>query len=313
MRGILLKVKKNKGFRAALCTFLALMAMACVALAVILLPKTGRVTFAATDEDTLVSAINSAAAYGSTETEIKIENDITVDSEKLTVTAGKTIRLTGEGILTFEKPLDINAEAQLTFDVETAFNADLTVYGTLTVNSRLYNTAALTVANSYFKYAEIPSEGLIIGGSLNNDTSKGGTIKVEESATLKTLASTTYTVTQDANGTKATYSNNDGGAIMLKANGDDLGLTVEGNLENGGSIIYDNKAEKPVDSAVAVNFVEADTFFGTEDVNDGVIEMNDGIYALYADNPEVKISDSGAIQFYNENYDKKFESHENIF
>ncbi len=219
----------------------------------------------------LVSAIEAAPADYLTTTRIVIGTEgedsaedngqvITIestdtDTESVTVPSGTRIvfsavapsakkELEGNAIysrIIFNVPLIVEAEAEVVFDVDVEFNAAVTVNGTMELGGIARNRGAFTVSNEEDSHADIQSRGLIVSGSFNNDAAQGGSLTALSGASIVIEAPTTYTAnSQD-------YSNNDGGALLLKAKDGSLGLTLEdgAQFENGGSVIYESGATLP--------------------------------------------------------------------
>lgn len=306
MKGLSLKIKNSK-IRAALCAVLGLIAAVCIATAVIIMPARDRWAYA-----DIKSEIESAVAY-SDEKEITISANTNLGLVK--INPATTIRIkSGENVrLNIDEALIIPAEAHVILDVETQVNAQITVEGTLTVNDRLYNQATVKVKNVYDANAEIPSKGLIICGSFNNDAAANGKIEYTSGATVKTEVNSFYT----ADDGETTKEIKESGTLMLKgANGlalvtedsstalrsaqndkvdvrsardDGAGVAraAEDNSQwkagvvNEGSIIYDNTATKPTvksgNAAVAAKFIEASTVFG----NSGIQSTANASYSTF--------------------------------
>lgn len=158
----------------------------------------------------------------------------------------------------FEVPVTVQAEAVLTLNADVVFCDEVTVEGTLIINGMAFNQGAMRVSNANNTHAEIKSEGVIVNGSLNNDAARGGSISIAAGATL-TIGSGSGT--EYADGTAAP----DGGALFLKADtSNKLGITNQGTLSNGGSVIYDENAGAPsvsgegvVQSAEFINEIPA--------------------------------------------------------
>ena len=142
--------------------------------------------------------------------------------------------------LIFDVPVTVSAESVLTINTDVVFRGGVEVYGTLIIGGMAFNQRSMLIANKPNSYAEIDSQGVIVKGSLNNDAVRNGSIQINEGATL-TIAESTETSYTDADGDK-NFSNHDGGALFLKADDTSLGLTVDGNIANGGSIIYESGA-----------------------------------------------------------------------
>ncbi len=126
-------------------------------------------------------------------------------------------------LVVFDVPVTVQSEAKLTLNADVVFRAGVTVYGTLEINGMAFNQSAMTVSNTLNNYSEIKSEGVIVNGSLNNDGERNGTITVSDGSALTVNA---------------------GGALFLKADKNNA-LGVSGTINNNGSVIYDNAANKP--------------------------------------------------------------------
>ena len=158
----------------------------------------------------------------------------------------------------FEVPVTVQAEAVLTLNADVVFCNEVTVEGTLIINGMAFNQGAMQVSNANNTHAEIKSEGVVVNGSLNNDAAREGSITIAAGATL-TIGSGSGT--EYADGTVAP----DGGALFLKADtSNKLGITNQGTLSNGGSVIYDENAGAPsvsgegvVQSAEFINEIPA--------------------------------------------------------
>ena len=177
--------------------------------------------------------------------------------------------------LIFDVPVTVSAESVLTINTDVVFRGGVEVYGTLIIGGMAFNQSSMVIANKPNSYAEIDSQGVIVKGSLNNDAAREGSININAGATL-TIAESTKMSYTDAEGDNPL--NHDGGALFLKAEADgtSLGLTVDGNIANGGSIIYESGA----------------TWSGTNVIDDGAIvsaafvsEWNEisGTVVLYPD------------------------------
>ena len=146
--------------------------------------------------------------------------------------------------LVFDVPVTVSQEAVLNVNCDVVFRAGVTVKGTLIIGGMAFNRSAMTIANVENSYAEIKSEGVIVKGSLNNDGARGGSITINGGASL-TIAGSTASSYNDGSETK-TFSNNDGGALFLKADDNNSSaITVNGALVNDGSIIYQSGANAP--------------------------------------------------------------------
>ena len=217
----------------------------------------------------LVSAIGAAPADYLTTTRIVIGTEgadsaadngqvITIgspDIESVTVPSGTRIvfsavapsaknELEGNAIysrIIFNVPLIVEAEAEVVFDVDVEFNAYVTVNGTMELGGIARNRGEFTVSNKEDSHADIQSRGLIVSGSFNNDAAQGGSLTAESGASIVIEAPTTYTANSQE------YSNNDGGALLLKAKDGSLGLTLKdgAQFKNGGSVIYESGATLP--------------------------------------------------------------------
>ncbi len=217
----------------------------------------------------LVSAIGAAPADYLTTTRIVIGTEgedsaedngkvITIGSSDIasvTVPSGTRIvfsavapsakkELEGNAIysrIIFNVPLIVEAEAEVVFDVDVEFNAAVTVNGTMELGGIARNRGEFTVSNEEDSHADIQSRGLIVSGSFNNDAAQGGSLTALSGASIVIEAPTTYTANSKE------YSNNDGGALLLKAKDGSLGLTLEdgAQFENGGSVIYESGATLP--------------------------------------------------------------------
>ena len=124
----------------------------------------------------------------------------------------------------FNVPLIVEAEAEVVFDVDVEFNAAVTVNGTMELGGIARNRGAFTVSNKEDSHADIQSRGLIVSGSFNNDAAQGGSLTALSGASIVIEAPTTYMANSKE------YSNNDGGALLLKAKDGSLGLTLEDGL-----------------------------------------------------------------------------------
>ena len=161
--------------------------------------------------------------------------------------------------IVFNVPVFVEAEAKLTLNADVVFKGGVTVDGTLELGGMAFNQKSeMTVSNHKNNFAEVASEGVLVRGSLNNDGARGGTIVIEDGAAL-TVKAATKTSYIDGSGSDQTFSNNDGGALFLKAASQgESGLTVNGTLQNDGSIVYENSLTVPKFSgsgaAVAANF-----------------------------------------------------------
>lgn len=312
---------KGKIIKRIACAFLALAACACLITGALLFGgNSARDSFALDNAAAIQAAVRDAEQYAQTPTPIDIRRpsgssettapSITIankadGSSALDFSGAKYIRFTGEegAKLIFTGTVTIPAEARVIFDVETEFTntAAVTVAGTLIVNKRLYNAGAFTVSNYSDPLAQFQSEGVIVGGSFNNDAAKGGSITVAAGATFATRASTTYK-TKEYNGTPSStnqleptleksYSNNDGGALMLKASGTNLGLT--GTVQNNGSVIYD-KAGSATAPSVSGNGAVSATFTtvtSTTGSNTSEFGTHSGVTVLYpSDGKEATVS-----------------------
>lgn len=318
---------KGKIIKRIACAFLALAACVCLITgALIFGGNSARDSFALDSAAAIQAAVRDAEQYAQTPTPIDIRRpsgssettapSITIankadGSSALDFSGAKYIRFTGEegAKLIFTGKVEIPAEARVIFDVETEFTstAKVTVAGTLIVNKRLYNAGAFTVSNKADSLAQFQSEGVIVGGSFNNDAANRGSIKVESGATFATRASTTYK-TKEYNGTPSStnqleptleksYSNNDGGALMLKASGTNLGLT--GTVQNNGSVIYD-KSGSTTEFSVSGNGAVSATFTtvtSTTGSNTSTFGTHSGVTVLYPSNGKeatVSLNTSGA-------------------
>ena len=219
----------------------------------------------------IASAINGAEDDWKTRTEIEVGNETDVNGavvtigdsafdesaveadKKITVPQGAQVTIDAlapsvqrelengatYSQLVFDVPVTISKEAVLTVNCDVVFKKDVTVNGTLIIGGMAFNRSAMTIANVENSYAEIKSEGVIVKGSLNNDGARGGSITVNKGASL-TIAGSTASSYNDGSETK-TFSNNDGGALFLKADGSNSSaITGTGTLVNNGSIIYDS-------------------------------------------------------------------------
>ena len=172
----------------------------------------------------------------------------------------------------FDVPLIVEAEAEVVFDVDVEFNAAVTVNGTMELGGIARNRGAFTVSNEEDSHADIQSRGRIVSGSFNNDPAIGGSLTAESGASIVIEAPTTYTANSNV------YSNNDGGALLLKANGDPLGLGLSiaaDAFENGGSVIYESGATLP-DSVTGTAVPAA---FSTSTISSSVTVFYDGDFS----------------------------------
>ena len=280
------------------------------------------------------------------------DDKATEEKEKLRVRSGVQVtvnavepsvkhELEGTAVYTqivFNVPVVVEAEAKLTLNADVVFKGGVEVYGTLELGGMAFNQSAMTVSNHKNDYAEVASEGVLVRGSLNNDGARGGSIVIEEGAAL-TVKAATKTSYVDGNGSDQTFSNNDGGALFLKAipqdesgltvSQDESGLTVngKGTLQNDGSIVYENSSTVPkfLDSvsgsgaAVAANFTSAfTTQKGTGQTGglgswwkdgdtDGIFySLSDGVYVFYdaqGDGTELSLSIEQTGQEYYDYWD----------
>ena len=234
--------------------------------------------------------------------------------------------------IVFNVPVVVEAEAKLTLNADVVFKGGVTVYGTLELGGMAFNQSAMIVSNHKNAYAEVASEGVLVRGSLNNDGARGGTIKIEEGAalTVEAATETSYTETSyiDGNGRDKTFSNNDGGALFLKATlQGESGLTVNGTLQNDGSIVYENSLTVPQfpgsGAAVAANFIGNTDIFKTQegtgqtgglirpswadgDTDGTFYSLSDGVYVFYdaqGDGTELSLSIEQTGQEYYDYFD----------
>lgn len=292
MKNLIKTVKKNLKDRRVFAAFFAAVAVLCFISA---FAFGGGLFSVAADstEKSVVDEIAAAPEY-SGEKVIEITGELNMDGtnaidDTYVIKTGKKVRFKGDDTakLTFSKNLVIEEEAIAIFDVETEFaqNITVTVNGTLEIRGRLLNNAALNVQNGSHPNAEIPSEGVVIYGSLNNDAANGGSIVLgatadgeEVTGTIKTQANEdTYTATD---GTQTALPG--GGALMLKNSDATLGLAATANskIKNSGSVIYGGDTAPAIsegNSAVKATFAEA-----SQD-----ILTKSGTYVVYGDTATV--------------------------
>ena len=217
----------------------------------------------------IATAMNEAASDWKTKTDIEVGDETNQNGSVVTInttTVSSIVVPTGAQVtidsvepsvkhelendatysqLIFDVPVTVSAESVLTINTDVVFRGGVKVDGTLIIGGMAFNQSSMVIANKPNSYAEIDSQGVIVKGSLNNDAAREdanqkGSIQIEKGATL-TIAESTETSYTDAEGDK-NFSNHDGGALFLKADGTSLGLTVDGNIVNGGSIIYESGA-----------------------------------------------------------------------
>lgn len=269
-------LKNRKGIKAILCSLLAALASVCLIAALAVLPNLGAVSVKADDTvstaEQFVSQVESAAAYSS-EKVISL-GDATATNQSFTLTstdgitvgAAKTVRVTGAKKLIISSNLTIEPEANLILDVETQVSsgAEITVNGTLTVNGRLYNAGTVIAANKYSANDELPSSGVVVNGSFNND----GTITVNEGSLFTTAENANYTQN------KQTAITANGGALFIKSG------TATGTITNNGSVIYSGSAPSVTGSGATVKA----TFYEATLNNLKTAVTEDGTYVFYGSN-----------------------------
>ena len=219
-----------------------------------------------TQANDIANAMNGAASDWKTKTDIEVGDETNQNGSVVTIdttTVRSIVVPTGAQVtidsvepsvkrelendatysqLNFDVPVTVSAESVLTINTDVVFRGGVNVYGTLIIGGMAFNQSSMLIANKANSYAEIDSQGVIVKGSLNNDAARNGSININAGATL-TIAESTETSYTDADVDK-NFSNHDGGALFLKAEADgkSLGLTVDGNIANGGSIIYESGA-----------------------------------------------------------------------
>lgn len=270
--------------------------------------------FAETDSAAIARAINGAKGNWKDETIVTVGSEseengaaVTIDEVKSSVSAitiPSGARVTVNGVepsvrhelentavysqLIFDVPVTVGAESVLTFNVDVVFRAGVRVEGTLVINGMAFNQNSLNIVNRWDKYADIPSEGVLVNGSLNNDGARGGTIAVAEGATLSVSEASTSSYIKD--GQSQPFSEYDGGALFLKADANGgSGLTIDGTLTNGGSVIYDETINA---APVAEGAVVAASFIGSFN---SVDEGNGSTWAQNGDRKGIFYSLSDAI------------------
>ncbi len=237
----------------------------------------------------IATAMNEAASDWKTKTDIEVGDETNQNGSVVTInttTVSSIVVPTGAQVtidsvepsvkhelendatysqLIFDVPVTVSAESVLTINTDVVFRGGVEVYGTLIIGGMAFNQSSMLIANKANSYAEIDSQGVIVKGSLNNDAAREGSIINNDAASNGSIninAGATLTI---AESTKMSYTdaegdnplNHDGGALFLKAGADgtSLGLTVDGNIVNGGSIIYESGA----------------TWSGTNVIGDGAI------------------------------------------
>lgn len=287
-----MKFTSKSKFRAIAVLFLALaVTVSCALWSVFGRRGNGMEALANTTAAEIANALNGAAADWKTQTSVRVGDtsksdedgkgddgcvvtisQATADVSSVVIPSGAQVTVDPiapsvqrelENIATytqiiFEVPVTVQAEAVLILNADVVFCNEVTVEGTLIINGMAFNQGAMQVSNANNTHAEIKSEGVIVNGSLNNDAARGGSISIAAGATL-TIGSGSDT--KYADGTAAP----DGGALFLKAdNANALGITNQGSLTNGGSVIYDENAGAPsvsgegvVQSAEFINEIPA--------------------------------------------------------
>lgn len=266
-----MKFTSKSKFRAIAVLFLALaVTVSCALWSVFGRRGNGMEALANTSAAEIANALNNAAADWKTQTSVRAgetNNEdgkgddgcvVTISQAKASVSSvvipsgaqvtvdpiAPSVQRELENIATythiiFKVPVTVQAEAVLTLNADVVFCDEVTVEGTLIINGMAFNQGAMQVSNANNTHAEIKSEGVIVNGSLNNDAARKGSITIAAGATL-TIGSGSGT--EYADGTAAP----DGGALFLKAdNANALGITNQGSLTNGGSVIYDENAGAP--------------------------------------------------------------------
>ena len=230
-----------------------------------------------TQANDIANAMNGAASDWKTKTDIEVGDETNQNGSVVTIdttTVRSIVVPTGAQVtidsvepsvkhelendatysqLIFDVPVTVSAESVLTINTDVVFRGGVEVYGTLIIGGMAFNQSSMLIANKANSYAEIDSQGVIVKGSLNNDAAREGSIINNDAASNGSIninAGATLTI---AESTKMSYTdaewdnplNHDGGALFLKAGADgtSLGLTVDGNIVNGGSIIYESGAE----------------------------------------------------------------------
>ena len=270
-----MKFTSKSKFRAIAVLFLALaVTVSCALWSVFGRRENGMEALANTTAAEIANALNGAAADWKTQTSVRVGDtsksdedgkgddgcvvtisQATADVSSVVIPSGAQVTVDPiapsvqrelENIATytqiiFEVPVTVQAEAVLTLNADVVFCDKVTVEGTLIINGMAFNQGAMQVSNANNTHAEIKSEGVIVNGSLNNDAARGGSISIAAGATL-TIGSGSGT--EYADGTAAP----DGGALFLKANTSNaLGITNQGSLTNGGSVIFDENVYENAD------------------------------------------------------------------